>query len=184
MKQQINLHFFADWSELWLFLSRFCDVLARSSRRVPSSMHIFRFIQAHAQSHPGICSPLMHSIVSNDSVSRQQRPWSDSVNVQTDLCLYCRHMPNDFSHGMALAGLGGSVGCAIRLETRRSWVQPPLRSATFFRGDWSWNSSTVILSLPLIQEGQLSVSGERMCTILVDRLEDYACPVKVWFTVR
>ena len=32
--------------------------------------------------------------------------------------------------------------------------------------------STVILSLPLIQEGQLSVSGERMCTILVIRLED------------
>ena len=32
--------------------------------------------------------------------------------------------------------------------------------------------STVILSLPLIQEGELSVSGERMCTILVNRLED------------
>ena len=32
--------------------------------------------------------------------------------------------------------------------------------------------STVILSLPLIQEGQLSVSGERMCTILVNRFED------------
>ena len=32
--------------------------------------------------------------------------------------------------------------------------------------------STVILSLPLIQVGQLSVSGERMCTILVNRLED------------
>ena len=32
--------------------------------------------------------------------------------------------------------------------------------------------STVILSLPLIQEGQLSVSGERMCTTLVNRLED------------
>ena len=32
--------------------------------------------------------------------------------------------------------------------------------------------STVILSLPLIQEGQLSVSGERMCTILFNRLED------------
>ena len=30
----------------------------------------------------------------------------------------------------------------------------------------------IILSLPLIQEGQLSVSGERMCTILVNRLED------------
>ena len=32
--------------------------------------------------------------------------------------------------------------------------------------------STVILSLPLIQEGQLSVSGERMCTLLVNRLEN------------
>ena len=32
--------------------------------------------------------------------------------------------------------------------------------------------STVILSLPLIQEGKLSVSGERMCTILINRLED------------
>ena len=40
--------------------------------------------------------------------------------------------------------------------------------------------STVILSLPLIQEGQLAVSGERMCTIsgermctiLVNRFED------------
>ena len=40
--------------------------------------------------------------------------------------------------------------------------------------------SMVILSLPLIQEGQLSVSGERMCTILVNPLEDYACPVNLW----
>ena len=32
--------------------------------------------------------------------------------------------------------------------------------------------SMVILFLPLIQEGQLSVSGGRMCTILVNRLED------------
>ena len=33
------------------------------------------------------------------------------------------------------AGLGGSVGCAVRLETRRSRVQPPPRSVTFFHGD-------------------------------------------------
>ena len=46
-------------------------------------------------------------------------------------------------------------------------------------GHWSKLQSTdnvihihVILSLPLIQEGQLSVSGDRMCTILVNRLED------------
>ena len=40
--------------------------------------------------------------------------------------------------------------------------------------------STVILSLPLIQEGQLSVSGERMCTVVVNRSEDSACPANVW----
>ena len=32
--------------------------------------------------------------------------------------------------------------------------------------------STVILSLPLIQEGQLSVSGEIFAHVLVNRLED------------
>ena len=40
--------------------------------------------------------------------------------------------------------------------------------------------STAILSLLLIQEGQLSVSGKRICTILVNRFEDQACPVNVW----
>ena len=35
-------------------------------------------------------------------------------------------------------------------------------------------------SLLLIQEGQFLVSGERMCTILVNRLEDWACPVNMW----
>ena len=33
------------------------------------------------------------------------------------------------------ASLSGSVGYAVRLETRRLRVQPPPRSATFFRGD-------------------------------------------------
>ena len=56
-----------------------------------------------------------------------------------------------------LAGLGGSVGCAVRLETRRSRVQPPPRSATFIEIDHEI-FSTIILSLPLIQEGQLSVA--------------------------
>ena len=32
--------------------------------------------------------------------------------------------------------------------------------------------SMVILSLPLIQEGQLSVSGERLCILVVNHLED------------
>ena len=54
-------------------------------------------------------------------------------------------------------------------------------SATFFCGDLIKKYfSTVILSLLLIHEGQLSVSGERMCTLLVNRLEDLACPINVW----
>ena len=42
---------------------------------------------------------------------------------------------------------------------------------TFFREDHEIFSA-VILFLPLIQEGQLSFSGERMCIVLVNRLED------------
>ena len=70
------------------------------------------------------------------------------------------------------ASLGVSVGCAVRLETRRWRVQPPRGRQHSFVGVDQEIFSTVILSLPLIQEGQLSVSGERLCTILVNRLED------------
>ena len=115
--------------------------------------------------HPGLCSPFIHSIVSNDSGSRQWRLLSDFTDAQADLGICCLHMPEDkLLHDSALkklilqcifilaecqdgrkfihplwAGLGGSVGCAVRLETRRSRVKTPPRSATFFRGDWSWN---------------------------------------------
>ena len=60
----------------------------------------------------------------------------------------------------------------IRLVIRRLRVQPLLgRQHSFMEIDYEM-FSTVILSLPLIQEGQLSVSGERICTILVNCLED------------
>ena len=69
------------------------------------------------------------------------------------------------------AGLSGSAGCAVRLETRRSRVQPRRgRQHSFVEIDHEI-FSTVILSLPLVPEGQLSVSRERMCTILVNRLD-------------
>ena len=48
----------------------------------------------------------------------------------------------------------------------------PAGSATLF---WKIDHeifSTVILSLPLIQDGQLLVSRERMCTILVNPFKD------------
>ena len=48
---------------------------------------------------------------------------------------------------------------------------PPGRQHSFLEIDHEM-FSTVILSLPLLQEGQLSVSDERMCTVLINRLED------------
>ena len=47
----------------------------------------------------------------------------------------CRNCLTEAILTNILAGLGGSVGCAVGLETRRSRVQPSLRSATFFRRD-------------------------------------------------
>ena len=73
---------------------------------------------------------------------------------------------------VVLASLGGSVGCMS------DWLSGGYGLEPCWVGNilsWRFNHeifSTVILSLPLIQEGQLSVSGERMGTILVNCLED------------
>ena len=76
--------------------------------------------------------------------------------------------------------LGGSVGCASDWRPGGRGFDPCWgRQHSFVEIDHEI-FSTVILSRPLVQEGQLSVSGERMCTILVNRLEDLACPVNVW----
>ena len=73
---------------------------------------------------------------------------------------------------MDLAGLGGSVGCPSDWRPGGRGFNPRRgRQHSFVEIDHEI-FSTVILSLPLIQEGQLSVSGERMCTIPVNRLED------------
>ena len=74
---------------------------------------------------------------------------------------------------LCMSGLDGSIGWlpigerpgGRRFDPHRGWQH------SFVEIDHEI-FSTVILSLPLIQEGQLSVSGERMCTILVNRLED------------
>ena len=54
----------------------------------------------------------------------------------------------------------------------QSWVQPRQGQQHSFVEIGHEIFFMVILSLLLIQEGQLSVSDERMCTILVNRLED------------
>ena len=50
-------------------------------------------------------------------------------------------------------------------------LTPPGRQHSFLEIDHEI-FSTIILSLLLIQEGHLSVSGKRTSTILVNRLED------------
>ena len=77
-------------------------------------------------------------------------------------------------------GLGGSIGCASDWRPGGRGFDPRRCRQHSLVEIHHELFSTVILSLPLIQEGQLSVSGERMCTILVNRLEDKASPVNVW----
>ena len=59
------------------------------------------------------------------------------------------------------------------LGRERMIVENILRSISKKKCCQPWRKATSnLLIIPLIQEGQLSVSGERMCTILVNRLED------------
>ena len=67
----------------------------------------------------------------------------------------------------------------VRLKIRRLAVLPPPGLKQSFLEINHEIFSMVILSLPLIQIGQLSVSGNIMCTILGNPLEDLAFPVKV-----
>ena len=60
----------------------------------------------------------------------------------------------------------------IGLKIRRLWVRPPSSLHYSFMEIDREIFSMVIRSLLLIQEGHLSVSGERMSTILVNHLED------------
>ena len=67
----------------------------RKMRRLRSSW-------ACAKYHPGLCSPFVHAVVSNDSVSGYGRPGSECADAQSHLGLRCLHMPEDTcSHDVA-----------------------------------------------------------------------------------
>ena len=68
-----------------------------------------------------------------------------------------------------LAGLSGSVGCASDWRPEGCGFDPRRGRQLSLEEIHHEIFSTVILSLPLIQEGQLSVSGERMYSTLVNR---------------
>ena len=63
-------------------------------------------------------------------------------------------------HSFMEAGLGGSVGCMSDWFSGGCWFDWLDQQNSFIHELFS----RVILSLPLIQDGQLSVSGKRMYT--------------------
>ena len=62
-----------------------------------------------------------------------------------------------------LAGPGSSVGCASAWHADGRGFDPRVRQYSFVESGLEI-ISTAILYLPLIQVGQLSVTGEMMCT--------------------
>ena len=80
---------------------------------MPLNMHKmcrFKSSCACAKHHPGLCSPCIQSVVSNDSVSRQGTPRSDWADTQVDVGLSCLHMLEEmFSHASVLASKGMCV---------------------------------------------------------------------------
>ena len=55
-------------------------------------MRRFRSSCVCAKHHPGLCSAVIYSVASNDSVMEQRRPRSDCADAQSDLGLRCSHM--------------------------------------------------------------------------------------------
>ena len=82
------------------YLQPYHFIWSTSSKKVPSNMRkIWRFRSSWecVKYHPGLCFPLIDSVVSSNSVSGQWRPWSDCTDVQADLgpslCTYAqRHI--------------------------------------------------------------------------------------------
>ena len=94
------------WLSKELLISVALLLWVASSEIMSSNMRERAFISscACAKSRADPCSPFLHSVVSNDSVSGQGKPWSDCADAQADMGLRCPHMPEDkFPHGAAHA---------------------------------------------------------------------------------
>ena len=67
-------------------------IWATQSENVPSSMRNmcgFTSSCACARSHPSLCSPLIHSIVSNESASDSEGPEQTGASAQSVLGRHC-----------------------------------------------------------------------------------------------
>ena len=78
-------------------ISRFTPAGKQHHRKVASTLcarwDIFQL--PCMQSHLGLWSRIVHFALSNESVSRQRRPWSGYAFTQSDLGLRCPHMSED-----------------------------------------------------------------------------------------
>ena len=112
-KTQISLHICKsyDYALCWVYLNHFSTALPSIPFIFGSAFYGKVYFHLgelsdymghvrRKRAQLGFCSPLIHSIVSNDYVSRQQRPGSDCTDVQADLDFSCPHIPEDMlSHG-------------------------------------------------------------------------------------
>ena len=99
-----------NWKVTFFFLFHSRWDWDMSSEKVPSDvckMRRFRSSGTCTKYHVGLYSPMiLHSVVSNHSVSGQGRLCSNCQNVQADLGLCWPHMPIDtFSYGEAQTNL-------------------------------------------------------------------------------
>ena len=71
-----------------------------SNEKLSSNMRKMRTFRSScecAKYHPGLCSPFILSVVANDSVSGQWRPWSDCADTQADRGFAVRICPKTLS---------------------------------------------------------------------------------------
>ena len=157
---------FAVQKLLTFFQQKNIRILCIESARTVNEMTLNELVKLTTLWTTGPCNTVTLSIgtyIPEQTVCQDQTP----KNSASDKGLFWTHPALFF-----LVGLGGSVGCAVWQETRRSRVQPPPRSATFFRGDWSWNIFYGH-SLPSADSRRAVVSfWWKNVQILVNRLED------------
>ena len=87
------------------------------------------------------------------------------IDIHCSSVIYAKRIDSDFK--VCAADLCGSVRCASNWGSGGCGQPLPGQQYPFVEIDHEI-FSVVILSLPQIQEGQLSVSCKRMCTILVN----------------
>ena len=69
---------------------------SRWAHQVKKCLQIYaKWPDSECKYHIWLCSLFIHSVISNDSVSRQWRLGSDRADAQADPDLHCQHMTED-----------------------------------------------------------------------------------------